>query len=340
MALNIGYTGYRFTGALAHHNKQHTTTTGWAQLVWSAVTVGRPSLAEVLRFGPFSLFEVVYRSFMLFANLQQSGAQLVKSDAYKSLDPSEKGAISYFIGQTVTKLLCAKLFDVHWLLHLDVYGRGLPHRLRRGKKRPDLIGLNPALDWLVVESKGHSNSATKALAESAKIQALHLRTIGASTPFLRLGMATHFSRTGFLRTILVDPYEIPEDAEDLELTQEHFFRAYYLLLLNRLRESPGIAVWRNLVGDREYRFAWLRAANMGFGLDVEIAERVEREADLTDRVIRLPEMSGVQLDQDGIRRADFPEEPSQIHVGKDGVIVVLGQRWQEDTMRLSPAERH
>ncbi|MCA9183549.1 MAG: hypothetical protein KDA51_18940, partial [Planctomycetales bacterium] len=295
MALSIGYTGHRFTGALAHHNKQHNLTTNWGQLVWSAITVGRPSLAEVVRFGPFSLFEIIYRSFMLFANLQQSGSRLIKSDAYKSLDPSEKGAVSYFVGQTMTKLLSADLFDVDWLLHLDVYGRGLPRRLRRGKKRPDLIGLNRALDWLVVESKGHSNPATKALAERAKFQALHLRTIDGSYPFLRLGAATYFSRSGFLRTILVDPYDIPEDAEDLDLEVEEFFRAYYRLLLHRLTESPGIAVWRNPIAGREYRFAWLHAANMGFGLDAEIAERVESETNLSDGVIRLPARRDVEL---------------------------------------------
>ena len=76
-----------------------------ADLVWAAISVGRAELLHLLRYGPFSIFEIVYRAAMLFANLQETTANTFRrSSAYDGLDPSEKSAISYFLGMTLAKL--------------------------------------------------------------------------------------------------------------------------------------------------------------------------------------------------------------------------------------------
>src|SRR5262245_53295169 len=88
------------------------------RLMWSAITVGRDSWNKVVQSGMYSAFEIVYRSTMLLANLEMSKRQkIAKSSAYRNLDPSEKSAVSYFIGLTCAKLLAHKLFDVSWLMH-------------------------------------------------------------------------------------------------------------------------------------------------------------------------------------------------------------------------------
>jgi hypothetical protein len=47
----------------------------------------------------------------VWANLrEEANAWIVRSDAFLGLDPSEKCAISYFLGLTVAKLLAERLF--------------------------------------------------------------------------------------------------------------------------------------------------------------------------------------------------------------------------------------
>ncbi len=94
----------------------------WSDLTWAAVTVGKPNLGEVLRYGVYSWYEIVYRAFMLYANLVQTpGNRLKQSLPYRRLEPSEKGAVSYFMGLTAAKLFCAWHIGIPWLMHLDAY---------------------------------------------------------------------------------------------------------------------------------------------------------------------------------------------------------------------------
>jgi hypothetical protein len=50
----------------------HTLTCTWAELLWAAVSVGRAELLHLMRYGPFSAFEIVYRAAILFANAPQA----------------------------------------------------------------------------------------------------------------------------------------------------------------------------------------------------------------------------------------------------------------------------
>src|SRR5688500_5816132 len=95
----ITYNASRFRPAyhpqLAGRNALDFT---WAELVWSAISVGRRELLHLFRYGPFSAFEIVYRTAVLYANLCETPASgLTRSSAYNGLDPSEKSAISYFM---------------------------------------------------------------------------------------------------------------------------------------------------------------------------------------------------------------------------------------------------
>ncbi len=74
----------------------------WDELVWAAISVGRGSLGHIQQHGVFSMFEIAYRSAILYANLVESdGGGIVRSSAYEGLDPSEKSAISYLLGMTL-----------------------------------------------------------------------------------------------------------------------------------------------------------------------------------------------------------------------------------------------
>lgn len=133
------------------------------ELMWSAITVGRANLIDVLINGIYSEYEILYRASILVANLALNGTRLVKSSAYEYLDPSEKSAVSYFLGLTFTKLLSAKLLNIPWLLHIDVYRdqfsrNGQAFGFGSSRSRPDLIGLNNRRSWAIMESKGRTNT--------------------------------------------------------------------------------------------------------------------------------------------------------------------------------------
>ncbi len=90
-----------------------------------------------------------FRYFMMRTFIKNHNEKIYISEAYKTLDPSEKGAINYFIGCTFTKIIAEKLFETSWLMHLDVYQRKLygNEDLRvayygTDNSRPDFIGVN------------------------------------------------------------------------------------------------------------------------------------------------------------------------------------------------------
>lgn len=75
--------------------------------VWAAISVGKRQLSHLTLHGLYSLFEMAYRGAMIFANLREGAdGNILRSSAYEGLDPSEKGAISYFIGVILAKLFC------------------------------------------------------------------------------------------------------------------------------------------------------------------------------------------------------------------------------------------
>ena len=190
---------------------QYSLSFTWADLLWAAISVGRAEHFHLFRHGAFSSFEIVYRAAIIFANLCETpNGSIKQSAAYEGLDPSEKGAISFFIGLTIAKLFVEKRLNVPWLMHLDVYRQELQPVLQ-GLARPDLVGRNVAGDWIVVEAKGRTHGYDKSALVRAKEQAGQLLSIGGTQPALRLALLAHF-RGGLLQCSVNDP-----DDEGLEI---------------------------------------------------------------------------------------------------------------------------
>ena len=206
-------------------NGSGSIDTTWHELVYAAITVGRQGWGDVLKHGRYSFFEIIYRAAMLRANLQRSQGEIRKSDAYHGLDPSEKAAASYFIGLTLANLMARKLFDVHWLMHLDVYHKILQPRLRESG-RPDLVGKDTKDQWYVIEAKGRSHGLDGDVVTKAKNQTKKLRTVCGQVPMTRVASVAHFSRKS-LSVHLEDPTGQDEDAIDWDFTENQFLRDYY-----------------------------------------------------------------------------------------------------------------
>jgi hypothetical protein len=119
-------------------NGQHRLSVTWDDVLWAAVTVGRPDIFHVFRHGQSSVYEAIFRWAMVRMALQQRGPRgqkLVRTDAFKHMDPTEKGAVNYFLGLIVCKLFASKLLDSPWTLHLDVFRAVLNPRLLGGRSR-------------------------------------------------------------------------------------------------------------------------------------------------------------------------------------------------------------
>src|SRR5260370_3423310 len=145
---NIAYNATNFPPSygpsLAGENSLNVS---WSQVVWAAISVGKAQLQNLAQYGVFSAFEMTYRIAIVYANLRETvQGTLRRSSAYNGLDPSEKGAISYFLGLTMAKLLAGQLLEVPWLMHLDVYRQQLAPVLAVNS-RPDLVGLTTAREW-------------------------------------------------------------------------------------------------------------------------------------------------------------------------------------------------
>ena len=96
------------------------------ELLWAAITIGRPSTYHVFRYGTASFHEAIFRlSLIRLAVEEDWGNRLRRTDAFVALDPTEKGMGSYFLGMTLCKLFASRLLNTPWLLHLDVFRSSL-----------------------------------------------------------------------------------------------------------------------------------------------------------------------------------------------------------------------
>ena len=108
-----------------------------------------------MAYGKFSLDEARFRHHLIYANLMEQSGCIHKSNLYESLDPTEKGAISYFIGMSVLKLVIEALLGIPWLVHFSKL-KVMHNIIINGKSTPDLLGLNNQGQWIICEAKGRT----------------------------------------------------------------------------------------------------------------------------------------------------------------------------------------
>src|SRR5437016_5365030 len=120
MTLRIDYTSRDFPAVYSFG--YGTLSTSWDELLWAAITIGRPSTYHVFRHGQASFHEAIFRLALIrMAVEQDSAGYLRRTNAFAALDPTEKGMVSYFLGMTLCKLFASRLLFTPWLLHLDVF---------------------------------------------------------------------------------------------------------------------------------------------------------------------------------------------------------------------------
>lgn len=194
MAIQIVYESRSFPAGAPVANGVATLNTSWNYLLWAAVTVGRPNWLYVFRHGTASRYEAIFRWSLLRMALEQSGPaaiRLRRTPAARALDPTEKGAVNYFVGMTMCKVFAAALLQAPWALHVDVFASSLSIMLTQ-RSRPDLIAqINGTPDWVVLESKGRISAPDAAVKAKAKAQAKRLPPITGGTQRYQIGGITY-----------------------------------------------------------------------------------------------------------------------------------------------------
>lgn len=224
-----------FSGRYSAVNGRYDDHVPLGAMLHAAITVGKAGPAAMAAWGRFSRYERRWRSAMVAACLDAPAAgPWRRSPAYAALDPSEKGAVSYFVGLTVVKYLSERMFGVPWLVHLDQFA-GTTNLPSKGE-RPDLVGADLSGAWLVAEAKGRSNGWDEHAETKAKQQTRRLRRINGSWPAVRVASQSYFEFDE-LRVSLVDPDEYEDGSLDLDVSRSQLVDAYYRWLLQLLDES-------------------------------------------------------------------------------------------------------
>ena len=223
MALRIPYESHGFPTIYCVGSG--VLTTSWDELLWAAITIGRPNIAHVFQHGEASFHEALFRlSLIQMAIEQDFFGELNRTEAFAALDPTEKGAVSYFLGLTLCKLFASRFLAAPWLLHLDVFRASLNPALL-GRSRPDLVGLDTAGRWHVFECKGRSDAPSFNDIRKAKTQAQRLSTVDGTPCSLRIGTFAYF-RSNVLHFYWRDPS--PGDSEFTNLLlPDQGWRYYY-----------------------------------------------------------------------------------------------------------------
>ena len=223
----------------------------WGALLSAAVMVGRANWTDVFRHGPSSDYEFVFRLALVATTLQERPlgvhSEFACTPAFRALDPSEKGALSYFTGLTFCLTLARRWLDVPALMHLDIY-RNRYGVVNPGRSRPDLFGRDLSGRWLVFESKGRTSTPSATDLADAKTQAGRATHVGTHGVLSGIALASYFTDADALRVRWEDP-DPKEEGENLLVNQngpirlgyDEFLRDYYRPIIELAEAYPDAA---------------------------------------------------------------------------------------------------
>ena len=179
-------------------------------------------------YGAASVWEFMHRTSLIPAYIRRDRAgRLVRSRLARELDRSEKVALSYALGQALSGIFCRHLLSLRFLMHIDRYGDRYSMQFGVTRQRADLFGQGPS-GWVVVESKGRSNSMESDLRGKLTAQKRSVVSIDGKPPGLALGCVASFppSVPG-LRVDAFDPE--PDEVEHLaiQVDSDRYVLAYY-----------------------------------------------------------------------------------------------------------------
>lgn len=295
------------TGTVANGTRSLPVT--WDDILWAAITVGRPNRYYVLPHGFSSVYEALFRWSLVRMTLEQNGprgCRLRRTSAAKTLDPTEKGAVNYFLGMTFCKLFASKLLNTPWLLHLDVFRPAL-NPVLTGRSRPDLVGFEHSTNcWHAFECKGRSNPPDLTTKFNAKTQAQRLISVKGMACALHIGAITYF-RDDVLNFYWRDPP--PEYDRGIEVPfGTDAWQYYYSPFLEAIRSAGYEALSRDTDA-----LVTVEGSDIKIGVHPTVAKYLVDEQ--WERAMKTASEAAEEMVSDGYQQ--------------DGLIVRAGQSWTE-----------
>lgn len=311
MPIHIDYESDDFPAGGLIVNGWDTLATSWDELLWVAVTVGRPNRQYVFRHGNASLYEALFRWSLIRMSLEQTGPRawtLRRTAAARTLDPSEKGAINYFLGVAIGQLFAARLLDAPNLLHFDVF-RPMLNAVLAGRSRPDLVGKKKDGAWIVFECKGRITEANATVKLKAKQQAQRLVKVNGQVPALHIGGIAYF-KNDVLHFYWRDPPPNPERVQrpiEVDIRPDDW-RNHYSAALELIRSHPDYF-------ERMQREPILMPV-----------EQADLKIGIHPNVLRHLIQSGTEVTSDLFPSFDLGDNAGP-HYQPDGIAVKAGETW-------------
>jgi hypothetical protein len=316
--------------------------TRW-ELLAASFTVGRANRWAVFAHGPYSLYEMMYRSGMIAANLRKkTRGNVEQTSAYKALDPSEKSAVSYFIGLTMSKLMADKLMDIPFLMHLEVYQEEIIRKYGRiiynpGKSRPDLIGFDSNLNPYVFEAKGRSGTFDGEAFRKAKEQAEMLISIGNPpvTPNVAVAVQAYFNAQKELQIKWKDPKSNSKGLEYDFVSGPDIVKKYYMPFFNLLNHFDKINIYKG------YSAIYLSSMDMTVHVPNAIENFFEKNNITNNETIEIIQsiptaeipivkfpITENKTKKGGNRKKDELNDKNRVVRMKDKIIFEFGTSWE------------
>lgn len=197
------------------------------ELLHAIITCGMPMQRLTPVYMGKRKAEILYKIFLVEAALEAEGDRLKKSGRTMYLDSSEKSVISYYLGMFFTKLISRRLFDVDYLVHLNMVEN------MQGDDfidyfcsdwRQDMIGFKiEDNSWSVWEAKGGSNHRGPALKKGCE-QADNIAVINGIKPNPAAVCMTYYDH-GYLQAVVKKTEG--KDGVPVTFRENQFFETYY-----------------------------------------------------------------------------------------------------------------
>lgn len=242
--------GYK--GAYSNLNGAYFVDVPYWKFLAASLTVGLQRFGDLVSGGRCLLQHRLGLGLAGIAYLANESGTLRLDESHAALDGSEKGAVSYWQGMVLAKIVAGEILGVRWLQHADAMERRgdlirrsvrqprksdrKPKRKKRGK-RADMVGKDDQNGWHVFEAKGFSNHPGNKAFQDAKNQAGMVKTIENDTPKTTSACISCLWKTP-IEIILDDP--IVSGPEDWTIPNEGFWNSYYGPIAEHIRTSEFI----------------------------------------------------------------------------------------------------
>jgi hypothetical protein len=281
--------------------------TSFPEIIWSAISIGKISIFEYLRYNKYSYHELVFRISMIEAYLKVSNGKLQKSDIYLNLDPSEKGAISYYIGNVMTNLISTKFLGIKRILHYDLVKRSLLLSVSSNNK-PDFVCQNYRGEWIILESKGRSGGFEKEAIVKAKTQLKSIKKINNSFPVMKAVIQSYYDSSKNLCLYIEDPEEFYKNSDVLKINEENIDEIYYKFIIDLFIQHEEQIIIIKLF-EKEFYLIKFDELDIAVGLEC-------KKINFNELKMRLNSL-----------KTNWRMDDKEYHWGGNGVLVVCGLKW-------------